>query len=318
VRIPRLLIVDDQQTNINLLKTQFQEYDISEANNGRMALKQIKEDKPDLILLDVMMPGIDGYSVISIVRNSPETRYIPIIVVSSLGGIDEQAKALEKGADDYISKPFRPAEFKGKVKTLLRIKALHDELAAVQQLLISFAQAVDDRDAYDAGHGQRTASYAVKLARKELLQPVWQEEIKVAALLHDIGKIYLKPSLLNKAEKLTPEEVEAVNSHPVTGEKICSVLSALKPILPMIRHHHERYDGTGYPDGLKGPDIPVGARIIGVASSYVTLTSERPNRKVFAPQDALQIMRDNAGTQWDPALVELFCQIIESEGAEEQ
>lgn len=317
MKTPRLLIVDDQQLNINILKDQFQGYDISEANNGRMALKQLKEQKPDLILLDVMMPGIDGYSVISIVRNSPETKFIPIIVVSALSGTDERAKALERGADAYISKPFNPVDIKDKVKMLLRIKALHDELANVQQLLISLARAVDDHHDDTAGHGQRTAGYAVKLARKELLQPIWQEEIRVASLLHDIGKIYLRPSLLSKTGKLTPEEVEEINGHPAAGEKLCAAFSSLKPILPLIRHHHERYDGTGYPDGLQGADIPVGARIIAIANSYVTLTSERANRKAFTPQEALQFMRDNAGSQWDPALVELFCQIVEGEGGDE-
>jgi HD-GYP domain-containing protein (c-di-GMP phosphodiesterase class II) len=171
---------------------------------------------------------------------------------------------------------------------------------------------VEDKSVYFVGHCQRTADYAVKLARKELVKPVWQEEIRTAALLRDIGKIGIPEALFLKPGKLTDEEFVTVKSHAVIGENFCSSLAALKPVLALIRHHHERFDGKGYPDGLKGSDIPFGARIIAVADGYDGLTSDRPYRSAFSLAEALAILREGAGTQWDPELVELFCQLVES------
>jgi len=308
---PKMLIVDDQQININLLKTQFHDYEVDEANSGRSALKKILQDKPDIILLDVMMPGIDGYSVLSIIKNSPETRFIPVILVTAIGGIEELVKSQQRGADDLITTPFKPAELRDKVKTLLQIKALHDELSGVQHVFISMAQTLEDKTEYFAGHAKRAAGYAVRLARKELVQPLWFEEIKVAAMLRDIGNLGIKDSILLKAAKLTDEEFRSVKEHPAASEKICSAIATLNTIRTFIRHHHERYDGGGYPDGLKGSDIPVGARIIAVADAYDALTSNRPYRRAYLPAEAMVIMRENAGTQWDPELVNLFCQMVD-------
>lgn len=307
----KILIVDDHQENIEYLKAQLHEFDLLEANNGRAALKKVLEDKPDLILLDVMMPGIDGYTVLSIVKNSPATRIIPVIMLTASNEIDDPMKFHERGAEDSISEPFHKKELLEKIKTLLHVKELRDQVAETQQVLISLVQAMEDKNMYYRGHCQRTADYAVKLARKELLQPARQEQIRTAALLHDIGKIGIPEMLYFKDGQLTGEELEIVKKHSVLGEQFCSSLTALKPMLPFIRYHHERYDGTGYPDGLKGRDIPLGARIIAVADGYDALTSERPYRKAFSPEDAVVILRANSGSQWTPELVELFCQLVE-------
>jgi len=308
----KLLIVDDQQTTISQLRSEFREYEVDEADNGRMALKKIKEDKPDLIIINTTTAGIDGYSVLSIVKSSPDTHNIPIILTTAMEGAEDRAKSLEKGADDFLIKPFDPAELQGKVKTLLRIKSLQDELTRVRQFLVSMAQIMEDKSEYWAGHSRRIAGYAVRLARKDLLHPSWLEEVKIAALLHDIGKSTIKESIFLKPGKLTAEELEMVKSHPAAGEKMCAVLTSLKPVLPIIRHHHERFDGGGYPDGLKGSEIPLGARIIAVADGYDALTSERPFRQANSPLEAVNILRENAGSQWDPQLVELFCQLVET------
>jgi putative two-component system response regulator len=308
----KLLIVDDQQTTIDQLKIQFQEYDVDEADNGRMALKKIREDNPDLIILNITTPGIDGYSVLSIVKSSPETHNIPVILTTANEGVEDRGKALEKGADEFLTKPFNPAQLQEKVKTLLRIKTLNDELSGVRQSLVLLARAIEEKSEYSAGHSRRIAGYAVRLARKDLLHPSWLEEVKMAALLHDIGKITIREDIFLKPGKLTAEEAAMIKAHPVAGEKMCSVLTILKPVLPLIRHHHERFDGGGYPDGLKGSAIPLGARIISVADGYDALTSERPYRHAYPPIEAMKILRANAGGQWDPQLVELFCQMVET------
>ncbi|MDR3562238.1 MAG: response regulator [Negativicutes bacterium] len=308
----RMLIVDSQQMVINQLKAQFPEYDVDEANNGRMALKMILEEKPDIILLDTTIPGIDGYTVLSIVKSSPETRFIPVILTAAIAGIEDQTKARERGADGFLVKPFNLMLLQSKIKNLLQIKALHDELSKAQQMLISLVQALEAKDEYAVGHSQRIAGYAVRLARKELLQPFWQEEIRTAALLHDIGKVGIKESIFQKPAKLTDEEYAIVKTHPAAGEKICAVLTNLAPVLPFIRHHHERFDGGGYPDGLIGTAIPLGARILAVADAYDALTSRRPYREAYSPDETVGILREHAGSQWDPQLVELFCQMVES------
>ena len=307
---PKILIVDDQQTNIALLKSLLSDYDTLEATSGRLALKLISDHKPDLILLDIMMPGIDGYSVLSIVKNSAHTRGIPVIVISALGGMDEKLKSLDKGADGFIIKPVNPHELKATIKALLRVKVLYDELDAVQKTLISVASMLDDKHLFRSGHSHRTAHYAVRLARLELLQPWQLEEIRLAALVHDIGYATVPESILLKGHSLTPEEFAYIRNHPLTGETICSALASFKSVLPYIRHHHENYDGTGYPDRLKGAAIPHGARILAIADAYDALTNDRPYRSALTQGEALEILKNGAGIRWDPALVALFCRLI--------
>jgi putative two-component system response regulator len=308
----KLLVVDNQQLSIDLLRGLFAEYDVDEANNGRMALKRIQEEKPDLIILDTTIPGIDGYSVLSIVKSSPETHNIRVILTSAIVGAEDRARSLEKGADDFVVKPFQPADLKDRVKTLLRIKVLSDELTKARQLLVTMARIMEDKSEYFAGHSHRVAAYAVRLARKDLLHPFWLEEVRLAGLLHDIGKIAVRESIILKPGLLTVEELEMVKAHPAAGEKLCGVLSELNPVLAFVRHHHERFDGGGYPDELAGNEIPLGARIIAVANGYDAITSERPYRRAFTPGEAMAILRENAGSQWDPQLVELFCQMVET------
>ncbi|MDR3589992.1 MAG: response regulator [Negativicutes bacterium] len=308
----KLLLVDDQPTTIDQLRAVFADYDVDDANNGRMALKQLRENKPDLIILNTATPGIDGYSVLTIVKNSPDTHTIPIILTTAIAGAEDRTRSLEKGADDFLVKPLKLPELAEKVKSLLRFKVVHDELTRVRQLFVSMAKIMEDKSEYYAGHSQRVAVYAARLARKDLLHPLWMEEVRAAALLHDIGQIAVRESIFLKPGKLTAEEFEMVKTHPVAGVTMCAVLSVLKPVLPFIRHHHERFDGSGYPDRLKGSEIPLGARIIAVADGYDALTSERPYRRAFSPSEAMAILRDNSGSQWDPQLAELFCQMVET------
>ncbi|MDI6710003.1 MAG: response regulator [Thermoanaerobacterales bacterium] len=307
---PKVLIVDDQQSSLTLLKAQLQEYDVIEAGSGRQALKKIAEEKPDLILLDVMMPGMDGHSVLSIVRNAEETRLTPVLLVTALSDPEEKVKSLEKGADDYITKPFNPLELRARIKSLLRIKTLQTELENACNTLISIALVLEARDTYSVDHSRRTAFYAEMLAHKIFpgIKPA-HRQMRMAGLLHDIGRVAIKDGVLSKPGKLDPEEFEIVKRHPVAGERICSHVSSLKPILPIIRHHHENFDGSGYPDGLAGREIPFGARILAIADAFDALTTDRPYRQAFERQTALEILQKGAGSQWDPRLVEQFIEL---------
>jgi putative two-component system response regulator len=313
VKRPKILIVDDQQINRLLLRKLLKEYTIIEASNGEAALRLAIAKKPDLIILDIIMPKPDGYSVLSTLKNNPATWLIPVILVSTLQGMDEKIKSLEKGADDFISKPFNPLELKARVKSLLRIKKLQEELVMVQHIVVSLATAMEAKDDYSANHSLRTSYYAGKLAKRLMLSDSEQKHIKVAGFLHDLGKIGIKDRIFCKPEALSPDEFEVIKSHPLIGEKICSSISAFEPILPIIRHHHERFDGKGYPDGLKGTTIPLGARIMAIADAYDALTTDRSYRKAYSKSAAWKILHKNEGPQWDPELVEIFCQMLEKE-----
>lgn len=310
----KILVVDDQKSNIELLRAQLKEFKVIEAHSGGAALKKIREERPDLILLDVMMPGVDGFSVLSIIKKTEETRLTPVIVVTALNGDEERVKFLEIGADDYITKPFSPQVLMARINNLIQTKVfLQEQLENMQEFVINLVNTLEARDMFRVKHSKRTAFYAEKLAQKYYPLNVIRSHVKMAALLHDIGNIYVRESILLKKGSLDPREFEIVKTHPEAGERICSYVSSLKPVLPLIRHHHERVDGRGYPDGLKGTDIPLGARILAVSDAFDALTSPRPHRDAYSLEEALKILKEGAGTQWDQRIVEQFCEMIETD-----
>lgn len=311
----KILIVDDQVSNLLLLKEQLHEYDIIEANNGRNALKTVFQEKPALIILDTMLPGVDGYSVLSILKNSEETQSIPVILLTSSTDTDDRIKSLEKGADDLLPKPCNPLELKARVKSLLRLKDVQDDIKNLYALTNQLALALEANDPYFLNHSKRVAVYAEKLAQKVIPVKSIVQLIKTAASLHDIGKIKIPRNIIEKSGHLEPDEFSLIQQHPLASENLCSSMNGLQYILPYIRHHHERFDGTGYPDGLKGSDIPMGARILAVADGYDALTHDRPHRKAYSPEQAKKIMLENAGIQWDPDLVKAFCEILDTQGS---
>ncbi|MFZ5648724.1 MAG: HD domain-containing phosphohydrolase [Bacillota bacterium] len=310
----KILIVDDQKANIALLKAQLKEFDVIEADSGGAALKKIREERPDLILLDAMMPGVDGFSVLSIVKNTEETRLTPVIVITALNGDEERVKFLEKGADDYITKPFSPQVLLARINNLLQTKVLlTEQLGNFQELIGYLVNTMEARDRFRMKHSKRTAFYAEKLVQKCYPLKVIRSHVRMAALLHDIGNICIQERIMLKPDRLDPDEFEIVKTHPEAGERICSYISTLKPVLPFIRHHHEHIDGSGYPDGLKGTDIPLGARILAVADSFDALTSDRPHRNAYSLEESLAILKEGAGTQWDQKIIKQFCEMIETD-----
>lgn len=309
----KILIVDDQQSNLALLRAHLKEYEVVEAGDGSTALKKVDVERPDLILLDVMMPGVDGYSVLSIIKNSEMVRMIPVMLITSLCGREDKIKSLEMGADDFISKPFDPLELRAKIKNHLRIKDLQDELQNIHNMLFSMVVAVESKYDHLENHSKRTSFYAEKLAQRVYSTTLDRERVKVAGLLHDIGFIAVKESIFLEPGNLEEDKFEIIKIHPVVGDKICSSLSPLKPISPFIRHHHEHFDGNGYPDGLKEREIPLGARVLAIADAFDAMTNERPYRKAYSQEAAVQLLREGAGKQWDPRLVDEFCKIIEDD-----
>ncbi len=312
-RRQRILVVDDNVTNVELLEAYLcaADYEVITAYNGHSGLEMAITEAPDLLLLDIMMPGLDGYQVCTQLKNNEKTRFIPIIMITALTEIEDKIKGLNAGADDFLSKPFNKHELMARVRSLLRIKSLHDDLDSSEDIILTLALALEAKDPYTKGHSERVAALATDLAKAIGLSDRAQDRIHKAGILHDIGKIGVSGKVLSKKGALQGDEYEDVIAHPSIGATICQPLKSLSDIIPMIKHHHERYDGNGKPDGLMGEEIPLGARIISIADTYDAMTSTRPYRKAMQKEMALSIFESETNNgQWDQELVKHFIKIM--------
>jgi putative two-component system response regulator len=314
--IPKILIVDDAEENIKLVRDiltrQKSEYEIRWATNGYEALEKVKDYIPDLIMLDVVMPGINGFEVCKILREDPRTRLIPIVMITALDSQQDRLKGLEAGVDDFISKPFNVYELLARVKNLLKLRSYISELEHAEQVIFSLARAVEAKDEYTEGHCERLSILAQYVGQELNFGEQDLTILKRGGILHDIGKIAIDESILLKPGPLTEEEFEIIKTHPVIGENICRPLKTLRPVLPIIRHHQERFNGSGYPDRLSGSEIPIHANIIGLVDCFDALITERPYRKAMDKKKALEIMvkETNEGL-WDPELFRILRYILE-------
>jgi len=309
----RILIIDDSPENREILEGYLasDDYTIEMACDGEEGLDSVKQNPPDLILLDILMPKIDGFRVCTILKEDKNTRLIPVVMVTALHEKKDRIKGIEVGADDFISIPFDKTELLARVKSLLKMKHFSDQLDGAENVLFALAKAVEAKDKYTEGHTERVADLAAKLGRQANLSEQEQETLYMGGVLHDIGKIGVKDAVLNKPDRLTPEEFEEIKKHPLTGEDICRPLKSIKSLLEIIRHHHEKLDGSGYPDRLKGTEIPVAARIMAIVDVYDALTSDRPYRKGMPKEKALSILEEEASKGWwDKNLLEKFKLII--------
>lgn len=309
----KILVVDDhpasRMTAMALLSVEG--YEILEADSGPAALTQVKETNPDLILLDVMMPGMDGFEVCRHLKQHDGTRLIPIVFVTALNDRRSRIKGIEAGGDDFLTKPFDHLELSARVKSLIRQKRLNEDLDHAEKVLFSIAQTVESRDPNTGDHcerlvmrGQNFGEY-LELSRNEIRDLMW------GGYLHDIGKVGIPDAVLLKKGRLTDEEWVIMRQHVIIGEQICQPLRTMRGVIPIIRHHHERWDGSGYPDGLKGDEIPYLAQVFQVIDIYDALTSERPYKKAFSPEKALEIMAEEMDKGWrNPQIMEQFRDFI--------
>jgi len=311
----KILVVDDTVANVELLEAYLNAagYDVIKAFDGQEGLDKVYETVPDLILLDIMMPRLDGYEVCRQIKGDEKTRFIPVVMITALTEMEAKIKGLDVGADDFLSKPFNRLELMARVRSLLRLKILHDDLDSSEDIIFTLALALEAKDPYTAGHSERVAALARELAEEAGLSEAMQGRVHKAGILHDIGKIGIKEAILNKRSGLDVKEYSEVTSHPSVGASICEPLKSLSDIIPMIRHHHERYDGTGHPDGLAGEGIPLGARIISIADTFDAMTSARPYRAAMEEDVALKIMESELSEgQWDEELLKSFLSIKNS------
>jgi putative two-component system response regulator len=306
-RIPVVLVVDDGAANRELIEACLAgvECEVRTAEDGYAALKAIQSSLPDLVLLDVQMPGMDGYEVCKRIKANPMTRLVPVVMITSLDRTSDRVRALEAGADDYMTKPVDRIELVARVRSALRLKSVYDSLDSAEQVLFALAAAVEAKDPYTEAHTQRVAEAARRIGMRLGLGPSDLDALYRGGLIHDIGKIGVPDAILLKPGPLDPEETMSMHLHPIIGENIVAPLRSGTNLLPIIRSHHEHYDGTGYPDRLAGANIPRLARIISVCDAFDALVSDRPYRQRKALDEALSILRGGAKRQWDPEIVEL-------------
>jgi len=308
-RRPRVLVVDDLDANRRLLESLLEPLGVTvrQAADGREALEEVETHPPDLILLDVMMPEVNGLEVCSQLKADPRTRLIPIVVITALHGEQEKVRAIDAGADDFLNKPFSKTELLARVRALLRLKRFTDELEYIETVLFSLCLAVEARDPHTGNHCQRLARMTVALGNTLALPEEELNSLRRGGYLHDIGKVAISDAILLKPERLSPQERSRIQEHSAIGEQICKPLHSLEAVLPIIRSHHERWDGSGYPDGLAGESIPLLARVLQLADIYDALRTVRSYKPALSSRAALAQMEVEVENGWlDPRLFDLF------------
>jgi putative two-component system response regulator len=313
-RKPRVLVVDDLQANRELLLARLEalDYDVREARDGIEALEAIDAEEPDLILLDVDMPRMDGIAVCQKLKAHPTRRLIPIVILTASHDPQQRLRGIAAGADDYLSKPFDANELLIRTRVLLKDRALNLKLDATEDVLLALARTVEARDRYTIFHAERVGQYASELGKVLGLDGEDAELLYQGGVLHDLGKIVVPDSILLKPGPLTADEFAVMQQHAAEGERICLSLRSVSFYLPIIRHHHERFDGNGYPDHLRNGDIPFGARVVAVADAWDAMVSDRPYRAGLEPENALAQLRSGAGAQWDGEVVGAMLHLIDS------
>jgi putative two-component system response regulator len=308
-----VLVVDDKLDTLLLMRELLsgRGYNVLTAQDADEALRTLHEEKPDLVLLDVVMPGRSGYELCRELKEDPQTRLIPVVMITGLSDRQDRIRGIEAGADDFLSKPLYPEELFARVASLLKLKQFTDELENAEAVLVSLALGVEARDPYTGDHCARLAAYASSLGRHIGLDYDSILALKRGGYLHDIGKVTIPDDILKKGSRLTTEEWAIMKQHPITGETICRPLKSFRRVMPIIRHHHEHWDGSGYPDALKGDHIPLLARVLQVVDVYDALTTARPYKPALQPDEAERTMRKEADNgMWDPDLVHEFFTLL--------
>jgi len=322
-----ILIVDDTTENLQLLSNILKDsgYKVRPATSGKLALQAVEAKKPDLILLDIKMPEMDGYEVCTILKENPKTKDIPILFISALNDLNDKLKAFHVGGLDYITKPFQFEEVKARVSTHLQLKAYQDKMEekvkegvervevltqeiidTQREVIYTMGEICETRSHETGMHIKRVAEYCYLLADLAGSEDAWL--IKQASPMHDIGKVAIPDSVLNKPGKFTPEEWKIMKTHSALGYKMLSV--SHRPLFKMAAsiafNHHEKWDGSGYPRGLKGKEISFEGRVCAIADVFDALGSDRCYKKAWPLEDVIRYMKEQRGKHFDPALVDLF------------
>ena len=296
----KILVVDDVSANVDLLSSMLirEGYDVVTASDGEQALHMVEDTHPDLVLMDVIMPTISGYEVCERIKRNPVTRLTPVVLITALNGREDKIQGINAGADDFLTKPVDVHELKARARSLVRLKRYTDDLDSAESVIMSLALVIEARDAYTDGHCQRLAAYATALGSSLGLGGDDLAALFRGGYLHDVGKIGIPDAVLLKADLLTPSEYDRIKDHPVIGDRLCGELRSLRQVRPIVRHHHERLDGSGYPDGLKGDAIPLLAQIMGIVDLYDAVTTARPYKAAASPEHAFDELLDEVKKGW--------------------
>jgi cyclic di-GMP phosphodiesterase len=321
-----VLIVDDEYIGRETLQSvlEGEGYELEMAENGLQAIEKAKKLLPDVILLDVMMPGMTGFEVCQRIRNDPQIAEIPIIILTALDDRESLLNALKAGADDFISKPFDRYELRARLMGITRLnryqKLIQERaklreantqlLSAYEATIEGWSHALDLRDRETEGHSRRVTQLTARLAQALGMSDDEIMHIRRGALLHDMGKIGIPDSILHKPDKLTDEEWRIMRKHPQLAYDMLYPIEYLRRALEIPLNHHEKWDGTGYPSGLKGEEIPIVARLFAVVDVWDALTSDRPYRPAWSQEEALNYIREQSGKHFDPQVVDLFFNVV--------
>ena len=296
----RVVVVDDLPATVRLSTAYLERegYAVSAASNGADALALVRGSQTDLVLMDVRMPGLDGFEACRALKQDASTRLIPVILVTALQDGEDRIRGIEAGADDFITKPINVHELRARIRSLIRIKRYTDELDSAEAVIVSLALMIEARDPYTNGHCQRLARYAATLGRSLELSDDDVGALTRGGFLHDVGKVGIPDAILSKPSRLTAEEFDLMKQHTVIGDRLCGELRSLRSVRPIVRHHHERIDGSGYPDGLAGDDVPLLAQLIGIVDVFDALTTARPYKQAMAADAACAELVREADLGW--------------------
>ena len=336
----KVLVVDDEERNLRLMEAMLIPlgHEVLMASNGLEAIDMAVSQDPDLILLDIMMPKMDGFQVVQRLKELQEQRSIPIVMVTALKDVEDRVRALEVGADDFLSKPVDKTELTARVKSLIKVKAYHDHLIHYQKQLeeevaertrqlegafkkikitsietiLRLSKAAEYKDEDTGSHIHRMSNYTAVVARRMGLSEKTIESVLYASPMHDVGKIGIPDRILLKPGKLEKDEWEIMKLHTLFGGRILEGGTGFIQLAKVIAlTHHEKWDGSGYPNGLIGNKIPLAGRIVAIADVFDALTSKRPYKEAFSVEKSLDIIRENRGTHFDPTVVDAFFDVID-------
>lgn len=313
----RIFVVDDDGQVRLLLRRLLTRggYAVEEFSVAESALEAISANPPDLVLLDLKLPDRDGIEILEKIRESPATRLLPVIMLTGAGTREDRLRAQRAGVTDFLAKPVPADELLPRVRSLVLLKHFADEHEHAERVILMLAKTIDARDSYTAGHSGRVAQYSCDVARILGLKPTDIEDVRRGALFHDIGKIVVPDSVLKKADPLTGDEISTIRKHPAAGYELLVGMKTMRRILPIVYHHHERLDGSGYPDGIAGDEIPLSVRIISVGDVFDALTTTRAYRPAMTFDEAWSTVDGDVRMgRLDAAVVEALREVIAVSG----
>src|ERR1700723_147528 len=308
-----ILVVDDQEPNRELLDELLtaQGFKVITVPDGASAFLELTRAEGDLVLMDVMMPDLSGFEICDKIKSDPETCLIPVVLITSLSEKEDRIEGIKAGADDFLTRPVDRTELLARVRSLVRLKQRTDELERAEAVLFSLGRSIEGKDPYTHGHCERLADYSAVLGEALNLPAEQITALRRGGVVHDIGKIAVPDSILLKPSALSEAEWELVREHPALGERICAPLKSFRLVLPIIRHHHEKRDGSGYPDGLSRESIPLTARVLQIVDVYDALTTKRPYKKALTVAEALLMMKEEVSKGWwDPHIFNEFERLV--------